>query len=170
MDFFFRTNLLPTLLLAAVSIPAAAALHRIVRKEYSSLLPWLLVWGLLCTVPTLMFAILCLPFFANEAAWLNESIAGSRLEILAGIAGVLPGLLWEDAADRVEHGRELLFGLPGPLLCALSIIVLTILLLIPYGFLFRRENADAPTRETSVPAQTETIPDSGPAQTEPAAE
>ena len=45
MDLPFHPSLLPTLLLAAISIPAAAAMRRAVRKEFRSLLPWLLLWG-----------------------------------------------------------------------------------------------------------------------------
>ena len=92
MDLPFHPSLLPALCLAAISFPAAAAMRRAVRKEYPSLLPWLLLWGALCTVPALMFVILCLPGFGDAADWLNESIAGTWIEVLAGIAGVLPGL------------------------------------------------------------------------------
>lgn len=144
MDLPFHPSLLPTLLLAAISIPTAAVLRRTVRKEYRSLLPWLLLWGTLCTIPALMFMVLCLPGFGEAADWLNESLAGSRLEIVAGIAGVLPGLLWDDAAERIEQNRPPLFGLPAPILRALSIAALMILLLIPYGFLFNRQNTDTP--------------------------
>lgn len=150
MDLPFHPSLLPTLALAAISIPAAAVLRRTVRQEYRSLLPWLLLWGALCTVPALMFALLCLPGFGEAADWLNESLAGSSLEIVAGIAGVLPGLLWDDAAERIEQNRPPLFGLPAPVLRALSIAALTILLLIPYGFLFKGQTADAPAQSVSV--------------------
>ena len=145
MDLPFHPSLLPTLLLAAISIPTAAVLRRTVRKEYRSLLPWLLLWGTLCTIPALMFMVLCLPGFGEAADWLNESLAGSRLEIVAGIAGVLPGLLWDDASEHIEQNRPPLFGLPAPILRALSIAALMILLLIPYGFLFNRQNTDTPT-------------------------
>ncbi len=158
MDLPFHPSLLPTLALAAISIPAAAILRRTVRKEYRSLLPWLLLWGTLCTIPALMFALLCLPGFGEAADWLNESIAGDRIEIVAGIAGVLPGLLWDDAAERIEQNRPPLFGLPAPILRALSITVLTILILIPYGFLFGRQTADAPAQTESVSA-TVSAPD-----------
>ena len=150
MDLPFHPSLLPTLCLAAISIPLAAVMRRFVRKENTSLLPWLTLWGTLCTVPALMFAILCLPGFGGAADWLNESIAGTRIEVLAGIAGVLPGLLWDESAERMERNRPPLFGVPAPVLRALSIAALTILLLIPYGFLFHRQNPDAP-------AQTETV-------------
>ena len=146
MDLPFHPSLLPTLLLAAISIPAAAAMRRAVRKEFRSILPWLLLWGVLCTVPALMFAILCLPGFSDAADWLNSAIAGTRIEVLAGIAGVLPGLLWDDAAERIEQNRPPLFGLPVPMLRALMLTVLVILLLIPYGFLFNQQNADAPAQ------------------------
>ncbi len=161
MDLPFHPSLLPTLLLALISIPAAAILRRTVRKEYRSLLPWLMLWGTLCTVPALMFVLLCLPGFGGAADWLNDSSAGTWIEILAGIAGVLPGLLWDDSAERIEQNRPPLFGLPVPVLRALSITVLAILILIPYGFLFKQQTADAS-------AQTETV--SSPASTTDAAD
>lgn len=150
MDLPFHPSLLPTLLLALISIPAAAVLRRAARKEYRSLLPWLLLWGTLCSIPALMFVLLCLPGFGEAADWLNESLSGSQLEIVAGIAGVLPGLLWDDASERIEQNRPPLFGLPAPLLRALSIAALVILLLIPYGFLFNRRTADAPAQAETV--------------------
>ena len=158
MDLPFHPSLLPTLCLAAISVPAAAAMRRAVRKEYPSLLPWLLLWGTLCTVPALMLAILCLPGFGSAADWLNESIAGTWIEVLAGIAGVLPGLLWDDATERIEQNRPPLFGLSEPLLRALMIAALTIILLIPYGFLFNKQQSPAPTQEATAPVQTETVP------------
>ena len=154
MDLPFHPSLLPTLCLAAISFAGAAAMRRTVRKEYPSLLPWMLLWGALCTVPALMFVILCLPGFDDAADWLNESIAGTWIEVLAGIAGVLPGLLWDDAAERIEQNRPPLFGLSEPLLRALMIAALTVILLIPYGFLFNRKTADTP-------AQTETVSSTG---------
>ncbi|MBQ7731224.1 MAG: hypothetical protein IJT68_05235 [Lentisphaeria bacterium] len=150
MDLPFHPSLLPTLALAAISVAGAAVLRRTVRQEYRSLLPWLLLWGTLCTVPALMFALLCLPGFGDAADWLNNSIVGTWIEVLAGIAGVLPGLLWDDAAERIEQNRPPLFGLPVPVLRALSIIALTILLLIPYGSLFKRQTADIPAQSGSV--------------------
>ncbi len=150
MDIPLHPSLLPTLCLAAISIPAAAVLRRTVRQEYPSLLPWLMLWGTLCTVPALMFLLLCLPGFGGAADWLNGSIAGTWIEVLAGIAGVLPGLLWDEAAERIERNRPPLFGMPASRLRALSIAALTILLLIPYGFLFKGQTADAPAQSVSV--------------------
>ncbi len=158
MDLPFHPSLLPTLCLAAISIPAAAVLRHTVRKEYRSLLPWLPLWGTLCTIPALMFVVLCLPGFGDAAKWLNDSIAGTWIEVVAGIAGVLPGLLWDEAAERIEQNRPPLFGMSAPLLRALTIAALTVLLLIPYGFLFRRQSSPAPAQETPAPAQTETVP------------
>lgn len=129
--------LFPTIFAACVSVAAAAILRRTVRKEYPSALPWLWTWGALCTVPALIFAALCLPCFADAAAALTESIAGSWLEVLAGTAGILPGLLWDDIDDRTERNRELPFGMQAALLRALSLAVTAVLILIPYGFLFR---------------------------------
>ena len=156
MDLPFHPSLVPTLCLALISIPAAAVLRRAARKEYRSLLPWLLLWGTLCTIPALFFALLCLPGLGEAADWLNESISGSRLEIVAGIAGVLPGLLWDDASERIEQNRPPLFGLPVAMLRALSVAALMILLLIPYGFLFNRQTADVPAQTEAVPAETVT--------------
>ena len=157
MDPTFHPSLIPTLCLALISIPVAAVMRRAVRKEYSSLLPWLQLWGMLCSIPALMFALLCLPGFKAAADWLNESIAGTWIEILAGIAGVLPGLLWDASAERIEQNRPPLFGVPAAILRALMIAALTIILLIPYEFLFNRQTNAAPSQETTVPAQSEAV-------------
>ena len=138
--------LFPTLFATAVSFAAAAILRRTVRKEYSSLLPWLWPWGILCTVPALVYAGLCLPLFTETADWLTGAIAGTWIELLAGMAGVLPGLMWDAITERmdrrnaggaVDANAELPFGLPEKLLRALLIAATMILILFPYGFLFR---------------------------------
>lgn len=157
MDHPFHPSLIPTLCLAAISIPMAAVMRRTVRKEYSSLLPWLQLWGMLCSIPALMFALLCLPGSGGTADWLNESIYGTWIEVLAGIAGVLPGLLWDASAERIEQNRPPLLGVPAPLLRALSIAALMILILIPYGFLFNKQTSPAPAQEAAAPAQTEAV-------------
>jgi len=133
--------LFPTLFAAAVSVAAAAALRRNVRKEYASLIPWLTPWGALCMFPALAFAVLCLPPFADTADRVNAEIAGTWFEVLAGIAGVLPGLLWDELAERIENRRELPFQLPASALRAAMLAALLALLLIPYGFLFNRQPA-----------------------------
>ncbi|MBR4255261.1 MAG: hypothetical protein IKQ16_09270 [Lentisphaeria bacterium] len=133
--------LFPTLFVAAVSVAAAAALRRTVRKEYTSLLPWLMPWGILCTFPALAFAFLCLPPFADTADWLNREIAGTWFEPVAGIAGVLPGLLWDEMSERLEANRELPSRLPAAVLRAAMVTVLLILILLPYGFLFNHRPA-----------------------------
>ena len=170
MDLPFHPSLLPTLCLAAISVAVAAVMRRFVRKEYSSLLPWLTLWGTLCTIPALMFAILCLPGFGGAADWLNESIAGTRIEVLAGIAGVLPGLLWDESAERMERNRPPLFGLSAPVLRAFSLAALTILILIPYGFLFNRQKIPAPAQDAHAPVQTEAVPDTASAPADSAAD
>ena len=148
--------LFPTLFAAAVSMAAAAILRRSVRQGYTSLLPYLMPWGMFCTIPALTFAVLCLPPFADTADRLNTEIAGTWFEVLAGIAGVLPGLLWDAIAERTETNRELPFRLPAAILRAAMIAALLILLLIPYGFLFNRQ---APVQNrtteqtTEIPAQ-----------------
>ena len=158
MDFPIHPSLLPTLCLAALSVAVAAVMRRFVRQEHPSLLPWLLLWGSLCTVPALLFAILCLPGFGDAADMLNESIAGTWIEMLAGIAGVLPGLLWDEAGTRIRQNRPPLLGLSEPLLRVLMTAALTVILLIPYGFLFNKQTSPSPAQEAAVPVQTEAVP------------
>ena len=133
---------------------AAALLRRTVRKENTFLLPYLTTWGALCAFPSLAFVLLCLPPFADLADRVNAEIAGTRFEILAGIAGVLPGLLWDEIDERIEADRELPFRLPAAVLRAGMIAVLLVLILLPYGFLFNRQDAPQtqPSRTTEVPA------------------
>ena len=147
--------LFPTLFAAAVSMAAAAVLRRSLRKGYASLLPYLMPWGAFCTIPALAFTVLCLLPFADTAEQLNAEIEGTWFEVLAGIAGVLPGLLWDEIAEHIETNRELPFRLPAAVLRAAMAVVLLVLLLIPYGFLFNRQPAaqsrtTAQTTETSV--------------------
>ena len=119
----------------------AAILRRTVRKEYSSLLPYLIPWGVFCTIPALAFAVLCLSPLADIADQLNEEIAGTWFEVLGGTAGVLPGLLWDGITERLESNRELPFRLPAEALRAIMIAALLILVLLPYFFLFNRPSA-----------------------------
>jgi len=156
--------LFPTLFVAAVSVAAAAWLRRYARREYSSILPWLRVWGMLCAFPAVLYAVLCVPGFGEGARWLTESMDETKLELLAGMAGVLPGLLWDEIDERVERdgaAAELPFGLPEMFARALPIIVLVILILIPYGSLFNRETEqdrgnEAAQTEAAVPVSTQT--------------
>jgi len=134
--------LFPALFAAGVSMVAAAILRRVVRREYASLLPWLKIWGILCTFPALCFIVLCLPAFAGTANLLCESINGTGMGLLSGAAGVLPGLLWDETDERLEQHGTLPFGLPDAFFRALLIAVLTIVVLIPYGFLFVRQPAE----------------------------
>ena len=148
--------LFPTFFAAAVSVAAAALLRRTVRKENASLLPYLIPWGVICTFPALAFAVLCLPAFADAADQVNAEIAGTWFEVLAGIAGVLPGLLWDEITERSDANRELPFRLPAAFLRAVMIAVLLILILIPYGFLFNRQGAapnHAAVQTTETPVQ-----------------
>ena len=135
----FHPNLFPTLFAAAASVASAAILRRAVRRDHAAFLPMLWPWGVFCALPALAFAVLCLPPFSSLAAQLNESMTGTGAEILAGIAGVLPGLLWDDLTDRIEHKRALPFGLPTAVLCAASLVILFAIILIPYFFLFNRQ-------------------------------
>ena len=147
-------SLFPTLLTAAVSVPAAAVLRRTVRKEYASLMPWLTPWGVFCAFPALAFAVLCLPPFTDAAGQVNAEIAGTWFEMLTGIAGVLPGLLWDEIAERIENNRPLPFRLPAAALRAAMIVALLVLILLPFAFLFNRQT---PARDPSA-AQTTEIP------------
>ena len=153
----------PTLFTAGISTVGAVILRRAVRKEYASLLPWLMPWGVLCTFPALAFAFLCLPPFSDAGDRLNAEIARTGFEILTGTAGVLPGLLWDEISERLETNRALSFGLPAPLLRALMVAALVVLVLIPYGFLFNRQNAPqeqaaSVQTESAVPSSEESVP------------
>ena len=152
--------LLPTLLVAAASAVAAAFLRRAVRKEYAAFLPLLWWWGILCALPALAYAGLCLPGFGEAAAQLNENLDGTQLELLAGAAGVLPGLIRDWAAERAEQHLRLPFGLPAAAVCAVSIAALLIVLLIPYAWLFKQETPSAQTtdEQTEVTVSPETVP------------
>ena len=136
--------LFPSLFTAGVSMAAAAILRRVVRREYSSLLPWLKVWGIICTFPALFFIVLGLPCLEETAGELRAAISEGGMELLAGAAGVLPGLLWDETDDRIEQHRALPFGLPAAAFRALLIAVLAVAILIPYGFLFSRRTSPAP--------------------------
>ena len=163
--------LIPTLLFAAASTAAAAVLRRAVRKEYAACLPLLWLWGILCTLPALAYAGLCLPIFREEAAQLNESLDGTWAELLAGTAGVLPGLIWDWTAECVEQDRRPPFGLPATIMRAISLAALLIALLIPYVWLFERETPSAQTtaEQTKIAAPPETAPDEvAPAEVAPA--
>ena len=137
----FLPSLFSTLFAAAVSVAAAAVLRRALRRDYAAYLPLLWLWGVFCTLPALAFAVLCLPPFSDLADQLAGTITGTEAEILAGIAGVLPGLFWDDIEERIEHRRELPFGLPAAVLRTVSLVALTVLILIPCFFLFDRQGA-----------------------------
>ena len=137
----FHMSLISTLFAAAVSVAAAAVLRRAVRRDYAAYLPLLWLWGVFCTFPALAFAVLCLPPFRDLADQLAGAITGTEAEILAGIAGVLPGLFWDDIEERIEHQRELPFGLPAAILRSASLVALIVLILIPHFFLFNRQVA-----------------------------
>lgn len=160
--------LFPTIFAAAFSVAAAAFLRRVVRKEYTLLLPWLMPWGVLCTIPALALAVLCLPPFADTADQLNEAIAGTWFELLAGIAGVLPGLLWDEIAERLETNRDLPFRLPAAALRSGMIVALLVLLLLPYGFLFNRRPAVQTQPATQIQSAQTSAPQAQPAQAQPA--
>ena len=142
MNLYF----IPTLLLAAASLACAAVLRRGVRREFPSVVPWLTVWGVLCAVPALMY--LCLCFGGAEASLrlLEENGFESGWEMLAGAAGVLPGLMFDVLAERQEkhRGEPLPLGLSPMTIRVLLVAVLLLAIAIPYGLLFVR-----PTSESS---------------------
>ena len=152
--------LIPTLLIAAVSVAGAAALRRAVRREYSSWLPWLPPWGAICTVPALVYLGLCVPDHASAIRLLDEAGFEPGWEMFAGAAGVLPGLMW-DAIDehRERYPDEPANRLPVWLMRALLIAVLAVVLAIPYAFVF----ADLETAPFASPVEPgETVQSSAP--------
>ena len=135
--------LFPALFVAGVSMAGAAILRRVVRREYAALLQWLKIWGVICTFPALFFLFLCLPGFEETADQLRGTMTGTGMELLAGAAGVLPGLLWDEAAERREKNWMLPFGLSPALFRMLLIAALVAVVLIPYGFLFDSQSSEA---------------------------
>ena len=149
--------LIPTLLIAAVSVAGASALRRAIRREYSSWLPWLPPWGALCTIPAVIYVCLCVPDHTAAIRLLDEAGFEPGWEMFAGAAGILPGLLWDAISERREkHPGEtnlLRVWLPRSLMIA----GLAIMLAIPYGFVFaKRETAPAapPTAEAQETVQS----------------
>ena len=155
-----------SLFAAGISMAAAAVLRRVVRREYASLLPWLTVWGILCTIPALLFIVLCLPGFEETADQLRKSMTWTEMALLTGAAGVLPGLLWDETAERLEQRRALPFGLPKAFFRALLIAALVVVVLVPYGFLFNRQPAET-EQTTANPANAEPAPETAAAAAEP---
>ena len=153
--------LIPTLLIAAVSVAGAAALRRAIRREYSSWLPWLPPWGALCTIPALLYLCLCIPDHASALRLLDEAGFEPGWEMFAGAAGVLPGLMWDAFCEhREKHPDEASAGaLRVWLMRSLMIAALAIMLAIPYGFVFAKQETapSAPHAEAQ-----ETVPTSAP--------
>ena len=151
--------LIPTLLIAAVSVAGASVLRRTVRREYSSALPWLLPWGAICTIPAVLYLCLCVPDHASALRLLDEAGFEPGWEVFAGAAGILPGLMWDAIGEqREKHPDETTvrhIWLPR----ALMIAALAILLAIPYGFVFSgREtppSASAAEAQENVPPSAE---------------
>ena len=136
-------QLISTLLIGAASVAGAAALRRAIRREYSSWMPWLLPWGILCTVPALIYLCLCVPDHDTAVRLLDEAGFEPGWEMFAGTAGVLPGLMWDAIAQHREHyPNEPAKDLPVWLMRTLLIAVLALVLVTPYGFVFaKRETA-----------------------------
>ena len=141
--------LIPTLLIAAVSVAGAAALRRAVRQEYSSWMPWLLPWGALCTIPALLYLCLCVPDHATAIRLLDEAGFEPGWEMFAGAAGILPGLMWDAFAEyREKHPGET-GVLRVWLMRSLMIAALAVAVAIPYGFVFSKRETppSAPAAE-----------------------
>ena len=147
--------LIPTLLIATVSVAGAAALRRAIRQEYSSWLPWLPPWGAICTIPAVLYLGLCVPDHASAIRLLDEAGFEPGWEMFAGAAGVLPGLMWDAFAEhREKHPGEM--SAPHVwLMRSLMTAGLAILLAIPYGFVFARQETApaAPPLEVSETVQ-----------------
>ena len=149
--------LIPTLLLAAASLAGAAVLRRAVRREYSSLLPWLHLWGVLCTVPAVVYLCLCVPGPEASLRLLEESGFEPGWELFAGAAGVLPGLLFDAVSERREKHRTdpLPLGLSPWLYRAILVAVLLLVVVIPYRFLFKAPApAETPGEDVSLPSES----------------
>ena len=147
--------LIPTLLIAAVSVAGAAALRRAVRLEYSAWLPWLLPWGALCTIPALLYLCLCVPDHASAIRLLDEAGFEPGWEMFAGAAGVLPGLVWDALAERREKHPGEMNALHVWLIRSLMIAVMAAMIAIPYGFVFAKRETplSAPPAEVSETVQ-----------------
>ncbi len=135
MNFY----LILTLLIAAVSAAGSAALRRTIRREYSSALPWLLPWGVICTIPAVLYLCLCVPDHDTALRLLDEAGFEPGWEMFAGAAGVLPGLMWDAISERREKHPSEMDSLHVWLPRALMIVLLVIMLAIPYGFVFAKQ-------------------------------
>ena len=147
--------LIPTLLIAAVSVAGAAALRRAVRREYSSWLPWLSPWGAICTVPALVYLGLCVPDHASAIRLLDEAGFEPGWEMFAGAAGILPGLIWDTIAEHREKHPGEMNALRVWLPRALMLVLLAAMLAIPYGFVFAKRETplSAPPAEAQETVQ-----------------
>ena len=147
--------LIPTLLIAAVSVAGAAALRRAVRLEYSAWLPWLLPWGALCTIPALLYLCLCVPDHASAIRLLDEAGFEPGWEMFAGAAGVLPGLMWDAFSEHREKHPGETSVLRVRLMRSLMLAGLAVMLAVPYGFVFARQETapSAPQTEAQETVQ-----------------
>ena len=140
--------LIPTLLIAAVSVAAAAALRRTIRREYSSWLPWLPPWGALCTIPAVLYLCLCVPDHASALRLLDEAGFEPGWEMFAGAAGILPGLMWDVFSEHSEKHPGETSLLHVWLMRSLMIAGLAIMLAAPYGFVFAKQKAELAAPQT----------------------
>jgi len=131
-------HLIPTLLIAAASMAGGAVIRRTARRERPGFLPWMPFWGILCSVPAVFYLCLCIPDREASLRLLRESGFESGLEMLAGASGILPGLLYDMIAERLEKRRNEPFPLKlsPQLLRVLLVVVETLAVALPYRFLF----------------------------------
>ena len=162
-------HLIPTLLIAAASVAGAAVVRRAARRERPDFLPWLLPWGVLCSIPALLYLCLCIPAHDESLRLLNESGFESGWEMLAGASGVLPGLLYDMIAERLEkHPNDPCpSGLPPWLLRTLLIVVELLVVMLPYQFIFATVfEAPLQTRIEDLAESSASVPDASSPQAE----
>ena len=132
-------QLISTLLIGGASMFGAAWLRKVTRHERPVFLPWLLPWGALCTVPALLYLCLCIPDHASAIRLLDEAGFEPGWEMFAGAAGVLPGLMWDAFSEHREKHPGKTFALHVWLMRSLMIAGLSIILAVPYGFVFAKQ-------------------------------
>ena len=140
-------HLIPTLLIAAASMAGGAVIRRTARRERPGFLPWMPLWGILCCVPAVLYLCLCIPEREASLRLLRESGFESGWEMLAGASGVLPGLLYDMIAERLEkHPNEPFpLKLSPQLLRVLLIAGETLAVALPYRFLFTAAFEEEPS-------------------------
>ena len=168
-------HLIPTLLIAAASMAGGTVIRRAARHERPGFLPWMPFWGIFCSVPAVFYLCLCIPDREASLRLLRESGFESGLEMLAGASGILPGLLYDMIAECREKHPNGPFPLKisPQLLCAMLVMAETLVIALPYRFLFTAafEGDPSPMIEALVgsstpPADTSLPPDASSPQAE----